>query len=186
MVLPLSAFWMAVFLFSEKCLKALNSDAVTFSDGLLSLEKLSCEDKAVSSNLSFIKDKSSLHRFETPLKVVPATFLLEHLWNKEKCFLFHFESSYHLWDSVESVLKTTSMKRPPLYNNHSQVLPSNIWYYLHCTEWPLAPSNQQPLFSSPKYIIHSYITTSIWFICKKYSWNVKSIHEIFIFTNLNI
>ena len=23
----------------------------------------------------------------------------EHLWNKEKCFLFHFESSFHSWDN---------------------------------------------------------------------------------------
>ena len=51
MVLPLSGLWMTILLFLEKCHKALNSDAVKFSDGLLSLEKLSYEDKAVSSNL---------------------------------------------------------------------------------------------------------------------------------------
>ena len=61
MVLPLSAFWMTVFLFLDKCLKALNSDAIKFPDGLQSLEKLSYEDKTVPSNLAFIKDKSSLH-----------------------------------------------------------------------------------------------------------------------------
>ena len=42
------------------------------------------------------------------LKVVTATFLLvcfsslseaEHLWNKEKCFLFHFERSFRSWDN---------------------------------------------------------------------------------------
>ena len=49
---------MTIFLFLDKCLKALNSDAVQFSDGLWSLEKLSYEEKAVSSNLAFIKDKS--------------------------------------------------------------------------------------------------------------------------------
>ena len=63
MVLLLSAVRMTMFLFLDKCLKALNSDVVKFSDGLLSLEKLSYEDKAVSSNLVFIKDKSSLHKF---------------------------------------------------------------------------------------------------------------------------
>ena len=63
MVLPLSAFWMTIFLFLDKCLKALNSDAVKFLDGLRSVEKLSYEEKAVSSNLAFIKDKRSLHRF---------------------------------------------------------------------------------------------------------------------------
>ena len=63
MVLPLSAFWMTIFLFLDKCLKALNSDSVKFSDGLWSVEKLSYEDKAVSSNLAFIKDKSSLCKF---------------------------------------------------------------------------------------------------------------------------
>ena len=52
MVLPLSAFWMTIFLFLDKCLKALNSDTVNFSDGLQSLEKLSYEDKAVPSNLA--------------------------------------------------------------------------------------------------------------------------------------
>ena len=51
---------MIIFLFLDKCLKALNSDSVKFSDGLWSLEKLSYEDKAVSSNLAFIKDKFSL------------------------------------------------------------------------------------------------------------------------------
>ena len=38
--------------------------------------------------------------------------------------------------TVEPVLKTTSIKRPPLHNNHSQVHPSNIWYYLHCIDQP--------------------------------------------------
>ena len=41
---------------------ALNSDVVMFSDGLRPLEKLSYEDKTVSSNLAFIKEKSSLHK----------------------------------------------------------------------------------------------------------------------------
>ena len=54
---------MTIFLFLNKCLKALNSGAVKFSDGVWSLEKLSYEDKAVSSNLAFIKDKSSLGKF---------------------------------------------------------------------------------------------------------------------------
>ena len=49
--------------FLDKCLKALNSDALKFSDGLRSLEKLLYEVKAVSSNLAFVKDKSSLHKF---------------------------------------------------------------------------------------------------------------------------
>ena len=39
----------------------MNSDAVKFSDGLRSLEKLSYEDKADSSNS--LKDKSSLYKF---------------------------------------------------------------------------------------------------------------------------
>ena len=55
MVLSLSAFWITVFLFLDKCLKALNSDAAKFSDGLWSLEKLSFEDRAVSSNLAQVK-----------------------------------------------------------------------------------------------------------------------------------
>ena len=63
MVFLLSAVWMTIFLFLEKCLKALKSDAVKFSDGLRSLEKLSYEDKAVSSHLAFFKSKSSLHKF---------------------------------------------------------------------------------------------------------------------------
>ena len=54
---------MTIFLFLDKCLKALNSDAFKFPNGIWSLEKLSYEDKAVSSNLAFIKDKSSLHKF---------------------------------------------------------------------------------------------------------------------------
>ena len=54
MVLPLSAFWMKIFLFLDKFLKAFNSDDVKFSDGFWSLEKLSYEDKAVLSNLAFI------------------------------------------------------------------------------------------------------------------------------------
>ena len=53
---------MKIFLFLDKCLKTLDLDAVEFSDGLWSLEKLSNEDKAVSSNLAFIKGKSSLHK----------------------------------------------------------------------------------------------------------------------------
>ena len=32
------------------------------------------------------------------LKVASATFLREHLQNKEKCFFFHFESSSRSWD----------------------------------------------------------------------------------------
>ena len=40
MVLPLSAFWMTIFLFLDKYLKAWNSDAVKFSDGLRSLNFL--------------------------------------------------------------------------------------------------------------------------------------------------
>ena len=63
MVLSLSAFWITIFLFLDKCLQALNSDAGKSSDGFCSLEKLSYEDKAMSSNLAFIKDKSSLHKF---------------------------------------------------------------------------------------------------------------------------
>ena len=62
MVLPLFAFWITIFLFLDKCLKALNSDTVKFYNRLWSLEKLSYEDKAVSSNPAFIKDKSSLHK----------------------------------------------------------------------------------------------------------------------------
>ena len=63
MLLRWSAFWMTIFLFLDKCLKVLNWDAVNFSDGLRSLVKLCYEDKPVSSNLAFIKGKSSLHRF---------------------------------------------------------------------------------------------------------------------------
>ena len=46
-------------MFLDKCLKALNSDTVKFSDGRWPPEILSYEGKAVSSNLTFIKDKSS-------------------------------------------------------------------------------------------------------------------------------
>ena len=63
MVLPLSPFWIIIFLFLDKCLKALNSDAVEFSDGLWSLENFHMGTKLLSSNLAFIKDKSSLHKF---------------------------------------------------------------------------------------------------------------------------
>ena len=60
------------------------------------------------------------------LKVVSATFLLvcflskrEHSWNKEKCFLFHLESSFRSWDNqilnfqifkCYDVIKCSSMK----------------------------------------------------------------------------
>ena len=54
---------MTIFLFLDKCLKALNSDVVKFSDKLRSLAKLPYEDKAVSSNLASIKDKCSLYKF---------------------------------------------------------------------------------------------------------------------------
>ena len=63
MVLPLSSFWITIFVFLDKCLKALNSEAVKFSDGLWSLEKLLYEDQAVPSNLAFIKDKFSPYKF---------------------------------------------------------------------------------------------------------------------------
>ena len=46
-----------------KCIMALNSDVVKLPDGLWSLEKISLEDKAVSTNLACIKNKSSLHKF---------------------------------------------------------------------------------------------------------------------------
>ena len=63
MALLLSAFWITIFLFLDKCLQALNLDAIMFSDGRWSLEILSYEDKAVSSNLAVIKDKSSRRKF---------------------------------------------------------------------------------------------------------------------------
>ena len=61
------------------------------------------------------------------LKVVSTTFLLvcffaskrEHLWNKEKCFWFHFENSFRSWDNqiltfqifkCHDVIKCLSMK----------------------------------------------------------------------------
>ena len=43
----------------------------------------------------------------------------EDLWNKEKCFLFHFESSFHFWDNkilnfqifkCHNIIKCLSMK----------------------------------------------------------------------------
>ena len=52
MMLRLTPFWMAIFLFLHKFTKALNLDVVKFSDRLASLEKLSYETKAVSSNQS--------------------------------------------------------------------------------------------------------------------------------------
>ena len=61
--MPLSAFEMKIFLVLDKCFKTLNSDTFKFSDGLLPLEKISYEEKAASSNLALIKDKSSLHKF---------------------------------------------------------------------------------------------------------------------------
>ena len=36
--------------------------------------------------------------------------------------------------TVKPVLKTISIKQPPLHNDHSQVFPSNIWWYLHYIE----------------------------------------------------
>ena len=54
---------MIIFLFKDKCFKSFNSEAVEFSDGLYSLDKLLYEDKIVSSNLVFIKSKFSLYRF---------------------------------------------------------------------------------------------------------------------------
>ena len=66
------------------------------------------------------------------LKVLSATFLLfcfimskrEPLWNKEKCFLFHFESSFRSWDDqvltfqifkFHDVIKCASMKHKTFY-----------------------------------------------------------------------
>ena len=48
---------MTIFLFLDK------NTVVKDSDGLWSLEKLSYEDKAASSNLAFGKDKSLLQKF---------------------------------------------------------------------------------------------------------------------------
>ena len=56
--------------------------------------KLTTSHKSAQSSFSF-------------LKVVSATFSLvyfvmskkEHLWNKEKCFSFHLENSFHSWDN---------------------------------------------------------------------------------------
>ena len=47
MLLPLPGLWMTIFLFLDKCLKALNSNVVKFSNGLQSIEKPSYEEKAV-------------------------------------------------------------------------------------------------------------------------------------------
>ena len=72
------------------------------------------------------------------------------------CFqLFRFSSTFnvYIWCTVELVLKTTSIKRPPLYNDHSQVRQSNIWWYLHCIE--------NHLSNATKYLVHLYITTTI-------------------------
>ena len=47
-------------------------------------------------------------------------YLTEHVWNKEKCFLFHFQSSFHYWDNqilnflifkCHDVIKCVSMKQ---------------------------------------------------------------------------
>ena len=64
-------------------------------------------------------------------------------------------------NTIELVLKTTSIKRPPVHHDYSQVRPSNIWWYLHCIEQPPVLRDQLPLFNSPKYLVHSYITTAI-------------------------
>ena len=40
-----------------------------------------------------------LHFSPSLLKVVFLTSKREHLWNKEKCFLFHLEISLHSWDN---------------------------------------------------------------------------------------
>ena len=45
---------MTIFLFLDKCLKALNSDAVKFSDGLRSLEDEVIIDKATYKNLKSV------------------------------------------------------------------------------------------------------------------------------------
>ena len=45
MVLPLSAFWITIFLFLDECLEALKSDAVKFSDGHESLENFNMRKK---------------------------------------------------------------------------------------------------------------------------------------------
>ena len=42
----------------------------------------------------------------------------------------------HCSSIAEPVLKSTSIKRPPFHNDHSQVRPSIIWWYLHCIERP--------------------------------------------------
>ena len=65
-------------------------------------------------------------RFHTSQETV-CGFLESHLqkrWKKQKKHSFH---NKHNYVTVEPVLKTTSIKRPPLHNDHSQVRPSNIW-----------------------------------------------------------
>ena len=54
----------------------------------------------------FVFNFHLLTHFIPELKVVAATFLQvcffsksEHSWNKENCFLFHFESSFCFWDN---------------------------------------------------------------------------------------
>ena len=69
----------------------------------------------------------------------------EHLWNKEKCFLFHFESSFRSWDNqiltfhivkCYDVIKCLSMKHETLLLNYlrsklSLVMKFSqfVWYY---------------------------------------------------------
>ena len=69
------------------------------------------------------------------LKVVSAIFLLvlfcmskgEHLWSKEKCFLFYFKSTFRSWDKIltfrickcHDVIKCRSMNMKHILLNNS-------------------------------------------------------------------
>ena len=64
----------------------------------------------------------------------------EHFWNKEKCFLFHFKSSWHYWDNqvltfwifklmTSSNAQACNSKHISL-NNVESFFPFLIWYKL--------------------------------------------------------
>ena len=67
--------------------------------------------------------KGCVHYIFASLFCMPKT---EHLWKKEKCFLFHFESSFCSWDDNQissfqglkchDVIKCPSMKHQTYFN----------------------------------------------------------------------
>ena len=113
------------------------------SFGCLSLMPIMCLDfKNIVKNITnIVWDKSS----QNLAKYLFCKSEGEHCWNKEKCFLFHFKSSFCSWDFCSSNLNSSNIQmawchqmpkcdqrtsfRPILILKESSV--KRIWGVLH-------------------------------------------------------